>query len=65
MKSTTYFTEITNQKAEKYLPGRGNLESTCLFTSSPRVNKEIFRVSLLKAVLPCLTDQAARFISWG
>ena len=30
MKSTTYFAEITNQKAEKYLSERGKLESTCL-----------------------------------
>ena len=30
MKSATYFAEITNQKAEKYLPERGKLESTCL-----------------------------------
>ena len=30
MKSTTYFAEITTQKAEKYLSDRGKLESTCL-----------------------------------
>ena len=30
MKSTTYFAEITSEKAEKYLFERGKLESTCL-----------------------------------
>ena len=35
MKSTTYFAEITNQKAEKYLSERGKLESTCLLACSP------------------------------
>ena len=34
MKSTTYFAEITNQKAEKYLSERGKLESTCLLACS-------------------------------
>ena len=38
MKNTTYFAEITNQKAEKYLSGRGKLESTGLFVCLPRVN---------------------------
>ena len=33
MKSTIYFTEITNQKAEKYLSRRRKLESTCLLAS--------------------------------
>ena len=37
----------------------------CLLISSPRVSQEIFRVSLLKSVLPFLTNQAARFISRG
>ena len=36
-----------------------------LLTSSSHVNYEIFRVSLLKSVLPCLTNQAPRFISRG
>ena len=30
MKSTTYFSEITTQKAESYLSDRGKLESTRL-----------------------------------
>ena len=38
MKSTTYFAEITNEKADKYLSERGKLESTCLLAYSPRVN---------------------------
>ena len=33
MKSTTYFTELTNQKAEKYLSRRKKIESTCLLAS--------------------------------
>ena len=37
MKITTYFAQKTNQKAEKYLSGRGKLESTCLLACLPRV----------------------------
>ena len=33
MKSTTYFAEITNQKAEKYRSRRRKQESTCLLAS--------------------------------
>ena len=33
MKNATYLGEITNQKAEKYLPDTGKLESTCLLAS--------------------------------
>ena len=65
MKITTYFAELTNQKAEKYLSKRRKLESTCLLTCSPRFNYEIFRVSLVKTVLPFLSNQAAQFISRG
>ena len=65
VKSTTYFGEICNQKAGKFLSERGKLESTCLFASSFRVNWEIFRVSVLKTVLPFLTNQAGWFISRG
>ena len=65
MKSTTYFAEISKQKAEKYLSVKRKLESTCLLACSPRANKAIFRVSLLKTVLPFLTNQAAWFISRG
>ena len=35
MKSTKCFTEITNQKAEKYLSERGQLESPYLLAFSP------------------------------
>ena len=38
MKSTTYFDEKTNKKAEKYLSERGKLEYTCLLVCSPCVN---------------------------
>ena len=64
MKSTTYFTLITNQKSEKYLPERGKLESTCLLPTHLKLTKK-FSVSLLKTVLPFLTNQAAQFISHG
>ena len=37
----------------------------CLLTSSPHVNEEIFCMSLVKSVLPFLTNQAALFISRG
>ena len=60
MKSTTCIAEITKQKNEKYLP-KGRNPLACL----PRVSQEIFRVSLLKSVLPFLINQAARFISRG
>ena len=53
MVSTKYFTEITTQKAGK---------STCLLTSSPDTNEGIFRVSLLKSVLPFLTNLVAGLI---
>ena len=33
----------------------------CLLALLPRVRQEIFRVSLLRSVLPFLTSQAARF----
>ena len=65
MKSTTYIAEITNQKNEKYLSKGRNPLLACLLISSPRVSQEIFRVSLLKSVLPFLTNQATRFISRG
>ena len=38
MKSTTYFAEITNQTAEKYMSRRRKLESTCVLACSPPVN---------------------------
>ena len=65
MKRTTHFAEITTLKAEKYLSERGKLESTCLLACLPRVNKGIFHMSLLKTVLPFLTNQATQFISRG
>ena len=65
MKSGTYFAEITNQKAEKCLSERGNLESTCLLACSLCVDREIFRVSLLKTVLPHSTNETTQFISRG
>ena len=34
-------------------------EAKCLLTSSPDTDKKIFRASLLKNVLPFLTNQAA------
>ena len=37
MKSTTYFAEITQEKAEKYPSETGKLESTCLLACLPRV----------------------------
>ena len=55
MKSTTYIAKITTQKSEKYLSEGRKLRSTCLITYSLRVNEEIFRVSLLKSVLPFFT----------
>ena len=61
MKSTTYITEITTQKTEKHLPEEKNLGFTC----SLRVKKDIFRVNLLKYVLPFLTKQTAQFFSCG
>ena len=47
-----------------YLGGEIRLLA-CLLACSLRVHKEIFRVSLLKSVLPFLTNQATRFISRG
>ena len=60
MKSTTYFLEITNQKAEKYLSERGKL--ACL-PARAMLAKKFFCVSLLKTVLPFLNNQAMQFIS--
>ena len=37
----------------------------CVLACSPRVNQEIFRVSLLKSALPFLTNKIVRFISCG
>ena len=65
MKSTTYITEITTQKYEKNLSEGRKPGSICLLVCSLRVNKEIFRVSLLKSVLPFLINQAAQFILHG
>ena len=61
MKSTTYIIEITNQKNEKCLWGEIQLLAR-FFASLPCV-KKFFRMSLLKSVLPFLTNQAAGFIS--
>ena len=47
-----------------YLGGEIRLLA-CLLACLLRVYKEIFRVSLLKSVLPFLTNQATRFISRG
>ena len=52
MKNTTYIVKITTQKNEIHL-------LASLLTSLPRVNQEIFPMSLLKSVLPFLTNQAA------
>ena len=57
---------MTNQKAKKYLSEeRGKLESTGLLACLCCVNQKIFCMSLLKTVLPFLTNQAAQFISCG
>ena len=62
MKSTTYINEIANQMNEKYLSNRRNP----LAGSPPcLISTKKFSVSLLKIVLPFLTNQAARFISCG
>ena len=64
MKSTTYIVEITTQQNEKYLSG-GRNPLACLPGHLLVSCQEIFHVSLLKSVLPFLTNQAARFISHG
>ena len=61
MKSTTHFTEITNQKTEKFLSERGKLVA-CSPARLPRfVSTKIYST----CVLPFLTNEAARFISHG
>ena len=58
MKSTTYFAEITNQRAEKYLSRRihllARLLASCRLRNFPREFTE-----------NCFANQAARFISRG
>ena len=63
MKST-YFAEITTQKAEKYLFERGKLESTACLPAHLMSTKK-FSVSLLKTVLLFSTNQVTQFISYG
>ena len=41
------------------------LEAKCLLACLPDTDKEVFCVSLLKTVLPFLTNQAAKFCSRG
>ena len=59
MKSTTFIVEITTQKNEKYLSERRNP-----LACSPAwlMSTKKFSASLLKSVLPFLTNQAAQFI---
>ena len=61
MKNTTYITEITTQKNEKYLSEGRNPLLACLPACLMSTKK--FCMSLLKSVLPF--NQAAWFISHG
>ena len=63
MKITRYSTKITIYKAEKYVKiwerkTRGQVLAR-LRACLPETDKEIFRMSLVKTVLPFLTNQTA------
>ena len=44
---------------------KGKIEAKCFLACSPDTDKEIFHVSLLKTVLPFLTNKAVQFCSRG